>query len=78
MSLVARVEWRSEGRARTRPGAVHVGGERRVVVVEESVVEGAMEAGGALTRIFVVRDEEGRRYRITERAGRVSTTLLMP
>lgn len=78
MSLVARVEWRSEGRARTRPGAVHVGGERRVVLVEESIVEGPAEAGGILVRVFLVRDEAGRRYRITDRAGHVSTTLLMP
>jgi len=67
--LVARVEWRAEGRHAEHPAALWMGGERLLVVVEERWVEGPAVAGGRLVHGFVVRDEAGRVYRVRRRSG---------
>lgn len=65
--LVARVEWRSERKAVQRPMAVLVGDERRAVDEEQHWVEGPQVAGGPLQTVWIVTDDEGRRYRLRHR-----------
>jgi hypothetical protein len=65
MLAAVAVEWYAGGRGEERPIAIRVGGERRGLVVESSRVEGPAVAGGPARRVFVVRDGEGRSYRVT-------------
>ncbi|MBP7799112.1 MAG: hypothetical protein KA072_10835 [Thermoanaerobaculaceae bacterium] len=69
ISLVARVEWRSEHKAAQRPQAVIVASERREVEEEWRWVEGGQTAGGPLEAVWIVKDDEGRRYRLRCREG---------
>lgn len=69
LPLIARVEWRSERKAGQRPQAVLVGSERREVEEEHHWVEGPQVAGAALETVWIVTDDEGRRYRLTWREG---------
>ncbi|MGV8042167.1 MAG: hypothetical protein AB2L07_19610 [Thermoanaerobaculaceae bacterium] len=67
LPLIARVEWRSERKAGQRPQAVLVGSERREVEEEHHWVEGPQVAGAALETVWIVTDDEGRRYRLRRR-----------
>ena len=79
MPLLARVEWRSEGRAAERPTALVVGEERIEVEVVEHWVEGPAVAGGEVQHHFVVTDGQGREYRIRRASsGRVVVEALTP
>lgn len=69
LPLVARVEWRSERKAGQRPLAVIVGSERRPVEEERRWVEGPQTAGTPLETVWIVNDDEGRRYRLRYREG---------
>jgi hypothetical protein len=61
------VEWYAGGRGDERPVAIRLGARRLVVWLVSSVVEADPIPGAPLRRVFVVRDESGRRYRITTR-----------
>lgn len=67
LPLVARVEWRSERKAGQLPLAVIVGGECRPVDEEQHWVEGPPVAGGPIETVWIVTDDEGRRYRLRHR-----------
>lgn len=69
LPLVARVEWRSERKVGERPRAVIVGSERREVEEERRWVEGPQVAGAPLEAVWVVNDDQGRRYRLRRRGG---------
>jgi len=64
LSLVASVEWRSEYRGKERPVAITLGGLRVAVEVERTWIEGSTSAGQVSWRVFLVRDSEGRSFRI--------------
>jgi hypothetical protein len=68
--LVGTVVWHAGHRGSERPVAVVVEGERLSVEVEDAWTMGPAVAGGALVPVFVVRDELGRRLRLShESAG---------
>ena len=70
LPLVGTVVWHAGHRGSERPAAVVLGGERLSVEVEDAWTTGPAVAGGALVRVFVVRDELGRRLRLShESAG---------
>ncbi|MEW6337988.1 MAG: hypothetical protein ACOY3Y_05095 [Acidobacteriota bacterium] len=71
----AQVAWRSEGRHAERPDSLRWGGEVLPVVVLERWVEGPLEAGGAVKRVFVVGDPTGRTLRITRGEGEVTVEV---
>ena len=64
LSVVAGVQWRSGYRGRERPIAITLGGLRVAVEVERMWIEGSTSAGQASWRVFLVRDSEGRSFRI--------------
>ncbi len=77
-SLVARVEWRSEGRWAEYPVALWLGGERIEIDVEDRWVDGPATAGGETCRGFLVGDRQGRRFRVRLRSGGRTTVELLP
>ncbi len=76
--LVARVEWRSEGRWAERPVAVLLGGERVEVTVVDRWVDGPAIAGEEAHACFVVADEQGRTFRVRQSTGGRTTVELLP
>jgi hypothetical protein len=67
MPLVARVEWRSERKTGQFPLAIVVGAERRPVEEQQHWVEGPQVAGRPIETVWIVTDDEGRRYRLRHR-----------
>lgn len=58
------VQWHSGQRALERPVRLRLRAETLDVAVERQWVEGSLSAGEELTRWFIVRDSERRRFRI--------------
>lgn len=70
LPIVGSVVWHAGHRGNERPAVVVIEGERLSVELEDAWTTGPAVAGGALVRVFVVRDERGRRLRIShESAG---------
>ena len=70
LPIIGTVVWHAGHRGNERPAVVVIEGERLCVELEDAWTMGPAVAGGALVRVFVVRDERGRRLRISyESAG---------
>lgn len=67
LPLVARVEWRAEGRSEEWPSAIRVGAESTAVTVVISKRLGPARAGEPIETIFEVRDTKGQRLRVRRR-----------
>jgi len=68
--LESDLEWYSGRRVLERPARLRLAGATVDLTVEEGWVEGPAFAGGPLTRRFVVRDPDRRRFRISATSGR--------
>ncbi len=64
LPLIAEIEWSEGGRGQERPQAVRCGGTRSGLRVERAWTAGPAEAGSPVWRMFLARDEQGRRLRI--------------
>jgi len=70
LPLLGTVVWHAGRCGNERPIVVVIEGERLSVELEDTWTTGPAIAGGALVRVFVVRDERGRQLRIShESAG---------
>lgn len=67
LAVVAGVEWHAGSRGMEHPIAITLGRLRLPVEVERAWTEGPETAGRAEFRVYIVRDAEGRSFRI--RAG---------